>query len=79
MQMNQCSPQSAMAFVNQVRPVINVPLTSTGQTLLMLASSLSAVNLVKAILNCKPNVNIKDSVGRSALHYAAAVGSIDVF
>ncbi len=74
--MNQCTPQAALAFVNQVRPVLNVPLTSSGQTLLMLAASMSSINLVKAVLSCRPNVKMRDSIGRSPLHYTAAVGCI---
>jgi ankyrin repeat protein len=79
MQMNQCSPQTATAFVNQVRPVLNGTLTPSGQTLLMLSASISSVNLARAILSCKPNVKMRDRNGRTALHYAAAVGSIDIF
>jgi ankyrin repeat protein len=79
MQMNQCTPQNAIAFVNQVRPILNAPLTPSGQTLLMLAASISSINLVKAILSCKPNVKMRDSIGRSPLHYVAAVGCIDIF
>ena len=79
MQMNQCSPQTAAAFVSQVRPVLNSTLTPSGQTLLMLSASISSVNLAKAILSCKPNVKMRDRNGRTALHYAAAVGSIDIF
>jgi len=76
MQMNQCTPQTAMAFVAQVHSIINMPLTPSGQTLLMLAASISSVNLVKAVISSKPNLQIKDSIGRTALHYAASVGSI---
>lgn len=79
MQMNQCSPQTAAAFVNQVRPALNITLTPSGQTLLMLSASISSFNLAKAILACKPNVKIRDRNGRTALHYAAAVGCIDIF
>jgi hypothetical protein len=60
MQMNQCNPQTAIAFLNQVRPVINTPLTHSGQTLLMLAASISSINLVKALISFKPDVKIKD-------------------
>lgn len=76
MQMNQCSPQNAMAFLNHVRPALNIPLTPSGQTLLMLAASISSVNLVKAILASKPDPSLRDSIGRTPLHYAASVGSI---
>jgi ankyrin repeat protein len=79
MQMNQCTPQIALAFVAQVHSVINVPLTPSGQTLLMLAASISSVNLAKAVISYKPNFQIRDSIGRTALHYAASVGSIEIF
>jgi len=79
MQMNQCSPQTAHAFLNQVRPLLNTPLTPAGQTLLMLSASISSINLAKAIFVSKPNVKMRDRNGRNALHYAAAVGSIDIF
>jgi len=74
--MNNCTPQTALAFVAQVQPVLNLPLTPSGQTLLMLAASISSVNLVKAVISYKPNLQLKDSIGRTALHYAASVGSI---
>lgn len=79
MQMNQCTPQTAKAFLSQVKPIINYPLTPAGQTLLMLAASISSANLVMAILSNKPDIKAKDSIGRTALHYAAAVGSIQIF
>jgi len=74
--MNQCTPQVALAFLAQVHPVINSPLSPSKQTLLMLAASISSINLVKATLSYKPNVALKDSIGRTALHYSAAVGCI---
>jgi ankyrin repeat protein len=76
MQMTQCTPQNALAFLQQVHPVINTPLTHSRQTLLMLAASISSTNLVQATLRFKPELHLKDSIGRSALHFAAAVGSI---
>lgn len=79
MQMNQCTPQSAAAFVQQIRSAVNLPLTPSGQTLLMLAASISSVHLVRAVLACRPNVKMVDSIGRTPLHYAAAVGCIEIF
>lgn len=76
MQMNQCTPQQAMGFVTQIRPVLNHSLTPSKQTLLMLAASTSNLNLLKAALSHSPPANTPDSIGRTALHYAAAVGSL---
>lgn len=76
MQMPQCTPQDALSFVNRIRPVLNHPLTHSSQTLLMLAASISSINLVKAALHFQPHIHLKDSIGRTALHYAAAVGSL---
>ena len=76
MQMTQCTPPAALAFLQQIHPVINTPLTHSGQTLLMLAASISSLHLVQAALRFKPQVQLKDSIGRSTLHFTAAVGSI---
>lgn len=45
----------------------------------MLATSISSVNLVKATLHFKPELHLKDNIGRTALHFAAAVGNIEIF
>lgn len=79
MQMADCTPQAAFTFMNQVRPALNIPLTHSSQTLLMLAASISSTNLVKAALVCQPSLHLKDNIGRTALHYAASVGSIEIF
>ena len=79
MQMNQCSPQAAISFLHKVRHLLNTPLTHSGQTLLMLAASTSSINLIKAALQYQPNTQLKDHIGRTALHYAAAVGSSEIF
>ena len=79
MQMNQCTPQQAMVFIAQIHPLLNHPLTPSKQTLLMLAASTSNNNLLKAALAHSPSTNSQDSIGRTALHYAAAVGSVEAF
>jgi len=76
MQMPKCTPQEALSFVNRIKPALNTPLTHSSQTLLMLSASISSINLVKATLHFQTQVNLKDSIGRTALHYAAAVGSL---
>ena len=45
----------------------------------MLAASTSSLNLIKATLHFKPQLHLKDSIGRTALHYSAAVGNIEIF
>ena len=45
----------------------------------MLSASISSVNLLKATLQYKPELHLKDSIGRTALHYAAAVGNNEIF
>ena len=76
MQMPKCTPQEALSFVNRIKPALNTALTHSAQTILMLAASISSINLAKATLHFHPQVNLKDSIGRTALHYAAAVGSL---
>jgi len=76
MQMNQCSPHEAIAFLAQVHPLLDHPLTPSRQTLLMLAASNSSINLLKATLARKPSINMTDSIGRTAMHYAAAAGNL---
>ena len=79
MQMADCSPQTAHSFISQVRPLLDAPLTHASQTLLMLAASLSSLPLVQAALSHRPQLSLTDTAGRTALHYAAAVGSIEIF
>jgi ankyrin repeat protein len=74
--MNQCTSQAAIAFINQTHHLINTPLTNSGQTLLMVACSINSINLIRAAIGFKPNLNIKDNIGRTVLHYCAAIGSI---
>lgn len=79
MQMNECTPQAAVSFISQVRTALDTPLTHSGQTIIMLAASVSSINLVRATLAHQPEVHLKDKIGRTALHYAAAVGNIEIF
>ncbi len=79
MQMTQCSPAAAHAFLAQVHPCLDLPLTPAGQTLPMLAASISSLPLLHAALPYRPNLSARDSLGRTALHYSAAVGCIQAF
>lgn len=76
MQMGKCNQQQAYQFVTESIDFINTPLTDSGQTMLMIASSISCFYIVQQCLQRGVNVQARDSVGRTALHYAASVGSI---
>ena len=79
MQMPNCSPQEASQFIKIAIPFLNTNITPTGQTLLMIASSGGSYFIVRECLLHGSNINIKDSAGRNALHYAASVGNIKIF
>ena len=79
MQMSKCTPEQAEQFVRESLDFISAPLTESGQTLLMVASSINCLFIVQACLYYGANPNSQDSIGRTALHYAAAVGSIEIF
>ena len=79
MQMAKCTKQEAQIFVAESANYVNTTLTDSGQTMLMIASSISCFNIVEQCLLRGANVSVKDSIGRTALHYAASVGSIEIF
>ncbi len=77
--MNQCNQQQANEFISKCKKYINCILTQTGQTLLMIACSIGSVPIVVACLQNGSDVTIKDTAGRTALHYCAAIGNIHIF
>lgn len=79
MQMPNCSEEEAMLFSGKAAQYLNERITPTGQTVLMIASSVGSYHLVRGCLLNGANPIMKDSAGRTALHYAAAVGSLRVF
>lgn len=79
MQMPNCSQQEAMGFATKASPYLNERVTPTGQTFLMIGASVGSYNLVMGCILQGANPELKDSAGRTALHYAAAVGSFRVF
>jgi ankyrin repeat protein len=76
MQMNQCNQHEADSFLSKCSQYVNHPLTESGQTLLMVACSIGSLPIVNSCLKHGVNVLMRDTVGRNALHYAAAVGNI---
>jgi len=74
--MNQCNQQESDNFLSKCSNYVNQPLTESRQTLLMVACSIGSLQIVNSCLKHGVNVFLRDTVGRSALHYAAAVGNI---
>ena len=56
-------------LINKNKELVNLQLDE-GKTILMMAASIGEMDLVKLILDKKPDVNIKDDNGLSALAYA---------
>ena len=56
---------------------INDPIIDCEITILMHVSALCTKESVEQILALNPDVNKRDSIGRSALHYACRAGKID--
>eukprot|EP00353_Schmidingerella_taraikaensis_P016520 CAMPEP_0185602980 /NCGR_PEP_ID=MMETSP0436-20130131/2127_1 /TAXON_ID=626734 ORGANISM="Favella taraikaensis, Strain Fe Narragansett Bay" /NCGR_SAMPLE_ID=MMETSP0436 /ASSEMBLY_ACC=CAM_ASM_000390 /LENGTH=153 /DNA_ID=CAMNT_0028233307 /DNA_START=54 /DNA_END=515 /DNA_ORIENTATION=+ len=58
---------------------IEEPLMEPGITILMHVSALCGEQAVQQILALQPDVNTRDAIGRSALHYACRSGNADTF
>ena len=56
---------------------VNAVIMKPNITILMLACSLSHHEAVQSILKHQPHINLADSVGRTALHYACRAGSLE--
>ena len=79
MQMPNCSKEEAVNFVQAALPYLNTTITPTNQTLLMIASSVGSYFIVKHSIINGCHIGAKDTAGRTALHYAASVGNINIF
>ena len=58
---------------------IDDPIMDVGCNLLMLVAAECNGDQLRQILTLDPNVNTKDAVGRTALHYACRAGNLDTF
>ena len=56
---------------------INDPIIDCGITILMHVSAMCSKESVEQILALNPDINKRDSIGRSALHYACRAGKIE--
>ena len=79
MQMPNCTPAEALNFIGKALPFLNQPITPTGQTLLMVASSVGSYYIARECLLHGASVEMTDKNGRTALHYAASIGNINIF
>ena len=58
---------------------IDSPVHEHDVNTLMLASSIGSVNMLQTVLTLGPNINAKDRIGRTALHFACRRGSLEHF
>ena len=58
---------------------INEVIQAPGMTTLMLCASMGTEEILQVALELDPDVNQKDKIGRTALHYAARRGDLDCF
>ena len=70
--------QPIVAIINHGFP-IDEPIMDSGVNLLMHASALFPSEQLQTILELNPNVNARDNLGRTALHFACRAGNIDNF
>jgi ankyrin repeat protein len=76
MQMADCSYPQAVALLQQAQPLLKTPLTHSGQTLLMTASSIGSPHLLRVALQLGAPADQQDPTGRTAMHFAASVGNL---
>ena len=79
MKLSNCTPQEAVDYMSIASPYVHESLTPQNQNLLMVASSIGAYYVAKQCILLGVDLNRTDNVGRTALHYAAAIGDISIF
>jgi ankyrin repeat protein len=79
MKLSNCTPGDAVNFINMAEDLLFEPITPTGQNILMVASSIGAYFVVRECILHGAQVNTQDAAGRTALHYAASTGNINIF
>lgn len=79
MKLSNCTPNDAVNFIKSAEDILFEPITPTGQDILMVASSVGSYFVVRQCLLHGAQANKQDSVGRTALHYAASIGNINIF
>jgi ankyrin repeat protein len=66
-------------MLNRYASQLDADVSQNHQTILMTAASLGNIKLVEELLRFNVNINKTDVNGRTALHYAASVGALQVF
>ena len=75
---NRKDMQPVINIVNKGYPV-NEPILYGGVTILMHISGTCTSTELDQVMELNPDLNAKDSLGRSALHFACRAGKIDTF
>ena len=58
---------------------IDEAITNTGMTCLMLCASMGSAEILQLALELEPDVNKKDKMGRTALHFACRRGELELY
>ena len=58
---------------------VDAPIMDVGMNLLMIVAAECSADQVNEILTLEPDVNARDAVGRTALHFACRAGNIATF
>ena len=58
---------------------VDDPIMDVGMNLLMLVSAECNADQLREILTLEPNVNARDAIGRTALHFACRAGNLETF
>ena len=58
---------------------IDTIIQTPGITSLMLCASVGSAEVTATVVELGPNVNLRDSFGRTALHFACQRGEVDIF
>lgn len=79
MKLTNCTPDDAINFFKSAEDLLFEPITPNEQNILMVAASVGAYFVIRECLMHGADANSQDAAGRTALHYAASIGSINIF
>ncbi|OHD54392.1 MAG: hypothetical protein A2Y33_04425 [Spirochaetes bacterium GWF1_51_8] len=65
-------------FINNYKGDFNETLSQNGETALLVAAYLNKIDVVKALINLKVDIEAEDSGGNNALIYASKEGNTEI-